>query len=167
MSVEEIRLKAFTIQTTVRRNLIVTMLFGTALLVMATAAIVKLQSTPPRVIIAAVMLLILLLVYRAAKTFRSPGTLAGDAGLSDCVSFYRRELTAQYVAARGTWSNAVLETLLFLSVVWVSIHATVRYEAARIILPVLFAVAILTRYWKARNLKRQLRELDTFEKENK
>jgi hypothetical protein len=166
MSVEEIRLNAFAMQTKVRRNLVVTMVFGGVLLILSVMAVMKLPSTSPRMITAALMVLVGVLVYRAARIFWAPETLPQDAGLNACLDFYRRELTVQHRAAGGTWIQSLLEVLLLAAVVWVSIHATVRFEPARILLPAFFVLVILARYMKARRIKRELRQLDDFEKEN-
>lgn len=166
MSVAEIRLRAFTMQTKVRRNLAVTMVFGGVLLILSAVAMARMPYNMSKLVIAVVMLLILTLIYRAARIFRSTEALPQDAGLNACLDFYRRELTVQYRAAGGSWTTFILEIVLFALAVWVSIHATLRYDAARILLPALFGFALLARYLKARKLKRELRQLDAFGKEN-
>jgi hypothetical protein len=166
MSVAEVRDRALTMQTKVRRNLVVTMVFGGVLLILSAVAMARMPYSTSKLITALVMLLIVALIYRAARVFRSPEALTGDAGLNACLDFYRRELTVQYRAAGGSWSTFILEIVLFLLAVWISIRADLRFEAARILLPALFGFLLLTRYLKARKLKRELRQLDAFGKEN-
>jgi hypothetical protein len=166
MPVEEIRLRAFTMQTKVRRNLVVTMGFGSVLLILSAVAMTRMPNSMSKWITALVMLLILTLIYRAARIFRSSESLTQDAGLNACLDFYRRELTAQYRAAGGSWTTFTLEIVLFLLAVWVSIHAALRYDAARILLPALFGFGLLARFLKARKIKRELHQLDEFGKEN-
>ncbi len=166
MSVEEVRVKAFMMQTKVQRNLIATIVFGIVLLMLSTVAIFRLPSTSPRVITGALMVLISIVMYRAYRAFWAPEILPADAARNTCLQFYRRELTAQYRAVAFVWWRALPELALFGIVVRIAIAGAFRYEVARIILPALFGLLLFGRYWKGRNLKRELDSLDALEKEN-
>ena len=166
MSVEEVRVKAFMMQTKVQRNLVATIVFGIVLLMFSAVAIFRLPSTSPRVITGAMMLLISIVIYRAYRAFWAPETLPADAKPIACLQFYRRELTAQYRAVAFVWWRAIPEVVLFALVVRIAISGAFRYEAARIILPALFGLLLIARYWKGRNLKRELDSLNALEKED-
>ena len=166
MSVEEVRVKAFMMQTKVQRNLVATIVFGIVLLMLSTVAVFRLPSTSPRVVTGAMMLLISLVIYRAYRAFWAPQTLPADAAPGACLQFYRKELTAQYRAVAFVWWRAIPEVVLFGLIIRIAISGAFRYEAARIILPALFGLLLFARYWKGRNLKRELDSLDALEKEN-
>ncbi len=166
MPVEELRLRAFTLQTKVRRNLIVTIVFGVVLLILSAFAIMRVPSTSPRVITVLLMALISLVVYRAYKAFTAPYTLPADSTADACLDFYRRELTAQHRAIAFTWWHSLPEIALLIVIIRMSLGAAFRYEVARILLPLFFGVLLLARYWKARKLKHELAALNVFEKES-
>src|SRR5579863_7296021 len=79
MSVEEVRLRAFALQTRINRNLIVSITLGFLLLVFAAMMTVRLPYTAPRVITAILMVLIVVLINRAYRAFWSPEELPEDA----------------------------------------------------------------------------------------
>jgi len=166
MTVEEVRLRAYALQTRIHRNLIVTIAVGFALLVFSAMTIMRLSYTPPRVIVAVLIVLIVITINRAYRAFWAPDTLSDDAAPSACLDFYRRELTAQYRAVALTWRRLLPEIALFAVVVRISFMATFRFDSARILLPVFLAIILAGRYWRARKLMRELETLSTFEKED-
>ena len=165
MSVEEVRLRAFALQTRINRNLIVSITLGFLLLVFAAMMTVRLPYTPPRVITAILMVLIVVLINRAYRAFWAPEELPEDAMPGTCLEFYRRELTAQYSAVALTWRRLLPEIALFAVIVRFSMVATFRFDGARLLLPVFLALILFGRYWKARKLRKELAELTAFEKE--
>src|SRR5215471_15193167 len=166
MTVEEVRLRAYTLQTRIHRNLIVTIAVGFALLVFSAMMIMRLPYTPPRVIVVVLMALIVITINKAYRAFWAPDTLPHDATPSACLDFYRRELTAQYRAVALTWRRLLPEIGLLAVVVRISFMASFRFDTARILLPVFLAITLAGRYWRARKLKRELETLSTFEKED-
>ena len=166
MTVDEVRLRAYTLQTRIHRNLIVTIAVGFALLVFSATMIMRLPYTPPRVIVAVLMVLIVITIHRAYRAIWAPDTLPDDAAPSACLDFYRRELTAQYRAVALTWRRLLPEIALLAVVVRISFMATFRFDSARILLPVFLVIILAGRYWRARKLKRELETLSTFEKED-
>jgi len=166
MSVEEVRLKAYTMQTKVHRNMIATIIFGIVLLIFSAAAILKVPYTSPRLITAALMVLISIVIYRAYRAFWAPETLPPDATPSACLEFYRRELAAQHRAVAFVWWRSIPDLVLFGFIIRIAIFGAFRSEVARIVLPTLFGLLLATRYWKARKLKQELESLEAFGKEN-
>jgi hypothetical protein len=165
MTVQEIQLRAYSLQTKVRRNLILSIAAGFVLLVVATIMIMA-QRGMPRGIIGVLIAFIFILLNRAYKAFWSPDTLPEDAAPSACVDFYRSELTAQYRAVAPNWRRDLLQIAVLGMLVWLSFRATFRYPLASILLPVCWAVVLFSRYWEARRLKRELGLLDSFKKED-
>lgn len=166
MSIEEIRIQAFAMQTRIWRNIRATAAFGAVLLALATLAIFKIQGGWGRMLLASLTALIGIVVYRAIRIALAPDTLPRDAALNACLDFYRSELRAQY---RAAWSldRSLIEAALFVLIIWLSIKATFRYEAIRFVLPAYIAAVVLMRIRRARRLKRELRALDAFVEENK
>ena len=164
MSVEEVRLRAYGLQTKIHRNLIVTIAVGFSVLVLAAMMIMRQPFTPMRVVLVLLMALIVITINRAYRAFWSPAALPPDATPSACLAFYRRELTAQYQGV--TWRRLLPEVVLMSVVVRISFMATFRYEAARVVLPILLALVLFGRYWQARKIKRELDGLNTFEQED-
>ena len=167
MSVEEIRLKAYGMQSRVHRNTIATIILGFVLLIFSAAAILRVPYTSPRLITAALMVLISIVIYRAYRAFWAPGTLPPDATQSACLEFYRRELAAQHRAVAFVWWRSIPDLVLFGFIIRIAIFGAFRSEAARIVLPILFGLLLVARYWKARKLKQELESLDAFGKEDK
>lgn len=165
MSVEEVRLRAFALQTRINRNLIVTISVGFLVLVLAALMITRLPYTSPRVITAILMVLIVITINRAYRAFWSPEDLPEDATPGACLEFYRRELTAQYNAVALTWRRLLPEIALFVVVLRISMVATFRFDGVRLLLPVFLALILSGRYWKARQLKKELDKLTAFDKE--
>jgi hypothetical protein len=166
MSVEEVRVKAYMMQTKVHRNIIATIVFGIVLLIGSAAAILKVPFTTPRLITAALMVLISIVIYRAYRAFWSPETLPPDAAPNACLEFYRRELSAQYRAVAFGWTRTIIDLVLFAFIIRIAIFGAFQYEFARIVLPALFGFLLVARYWKARKLKQELDSLNALEKEN-
>jgi hypothetical protein len=166
MSVEEVRVKAYLMQTRIHRNLIATIVVGIILLTLSAAVILKVPSTSPRVVTIALMALIALVIFRAYKAFGSPETLPPDAAPSACLDFYRRELTAQYRSISFVWWRLIPDLVLFGFIIRIAIYGAFQYEIARIVLPVLFGLLQVARYRKSRQLKRELGSLDAFAKED-
>src|SRR5262245_26343874 len=79
MSVEEVRLKAYTMQTRIHRNVFATIILGIVLLIFSAATILRVPYTSPRIITAALMVLIAIVIYRAYRAFWAPDTLPPDA----------------------------------------------------------------------------------------
>lgn len=167
MSVEEVRLRAFELQTKMNRNLIVTITVGFLLLVFAAMLITRLPYTAPRLITAILMVLIVITINRAYRAFWSSDELPESATPGACLEFYRRELTAQYNAVALTWRRLLPEIALFAVIVRFSVLATFRVDIVRFLLPVFLALILAGRYWKARQLREELNKLSAFEKEEK
>ena len=166
MSVEEVRLRAYGLQTKIHRDLIVTIAMGFALLVLAAMMITSHRPMPTRLIIAALMVLIVITINRAYRAFWSPDTLPEDAAPGACLDFYRSELTAQYRAAALTWRRVLPEVAVFVVLIWFSTRAAFRFPKASVLIPVFWALVLAARYWRAYRLKKELRTLDSFEKED-
>jgi hypothetical protein len=166
MTVEEVRFRAYALQTRIHRNLIVTIAVGFALMAFSTMMIMRQPYTPPRIIIAVLMVLIVITINRAYRAFWAPDTLPDDAAPNACLDFYRSELTAQYRAVALTWRRLLPEIALLAVVVRISFVATFRFDYARILLPVFLAIILAGRCWRARKLKRELETLSTFDKED-
>lgn len=164
MSVEEVRLRAYGLQTKIHRDLIVTIAVGFCALALTAMMIMKQPFTPARVVLVLLMLLIVITINRAYRVFWSPPALPPDATPSACVNFYRRELTAQYKSV--TWRRLLPEIILFSVVLRISFMTHLRFEAARVLLPIFLVVILFGRYWQSRKLKRELDALSTFEKED-
>ena len=164
MSIEEVRLRAYGLQRKIHRDLILTIAVGFSALVFTAMTIMTQPFTPMRVILVLLMVLIVITINRAYRVFWSPDPLPPDAAPSACVDFYRRALSAQYQAV--TWRRLLPEIVLFSVVLRISFMANLRFEAARVLLPVFLVLVLLGRYWQSRKLKRQLGELSTFEKED-
>jgi uncharacterized membrane protein YoaK (UPF0700 family) len=163
MSIEEVRLRAYAMQTKVHRNLIVTISVGFILLVFSALMIMRLPNTSPQVIVAVLMVFIVILINRAYKAFWAPDALPPDATSEACLAFYRRELTAQYRAVQPTVLRILPEIALFIVVLQISFMATFRFEHVHVFLPAFLALILFGRYWKARRLKRELHALTAFE----
>ena len=166
MSIEEVRLRTYEMQTKVRRNLIVTIGVGFVALVLSAMMIMRVPYTSPRIIVAVLMVLIIITIVRAYKAFWSPNTLPSNATPDACLQFYRRELMAQYRAVALTWRRLLPEIAVFAVLLRISFMATFRFDRVRIVLPVLLALILFGRYWKARKLKRELQALTGFERES-
>ncbi len=166
MSAQEIRVKAYTMQAKVHRNLVATVIFGIVLLIGSAVAILKVPYTSPRLITAALMVLISIVIYRAYRAFWSPEALPQDATAGACLEFYRRELEAQHRAVAFVWSRSIPDLVLFAFIIRIAVFGAFRYDFARIVLPALFGFLLVARYWKARKLKQELDSLNAFEKEN-
>jgi hypothetical protein len=164
MSIEEVRLRAYGLQTKIHRDLVVTIAVGFCALVLTAMTIMKQPFTPTRVILVLLMALIVITINRAYRVFWSPAALPPDATPSACVDFYRRELTAQYQAV--TWRRLLPEIILFSVVLRISFMTNLRFEAARYLLPIFLLLILFGRYWQARKLKREIGALSTFEKED-
>jgi hypothetical protein len=166
MSVDEARLRAYGLQTKIHRNLIVTIATGFVLLVAAAMMITSHRPTPTRLIIAVLMLFIVITINRAYRAFWSTETLPDDATPSACLDFYRSELTAQYRAAALTWRRVLPEVTVLVLLIWFSSRAAFRFSKASVLIPAFWALVLAGRYWRAYRLKRELRTLDSFEKED-
>lgn len=165
MSVEEVRLRAFALQSRIHRNLIVTIPVGFLVLVFAAIVMTRVPYTSPRVIAAVLMILIVITIHRAYRAFWSPDKLPDDATPGACLEFYRRELTAQYNAVALTWGRLLVELALISVMVRFSMLATFRVGTVRMLLPVFLALIVFGRHWRARQLKKELDKLTAFEKE--
>lgn len=166
MSAEEARLRAFALQTKIRRNLIVTIVTGFVLLVASAMLIVRQRSWPTRGIPGILIVMIVIIINRAYRSFWSPDTLPDTATSSACVEYYKRELTAQYRSVAVTWRRIVPEVLVFVVILRLSLTAQFRYPWAEVFLPVFWAVVLIGRYWKAHTLRRELQSLGAFEMED-
>jgi hypothetical protein len=166
MSVEEIRLRAYSLQTKIHRNLIVTIAVGFSLLVASAMMMVSHRATPTRLILAVLMVFIVVIINRAYRAFWSPDTLPDDATPSACLDFYRRELTAQHRSIAPTWRRELPEIASLILIVLFSFRATFRYPHISVLLPVFWALVLSGRYWKAHKINRELGTLDSFQKED-
>jgi len=166
MSAEEIRIRAYGLQTKIQRNLIVSIALGFVLLITAAMMIMSHRAIATRAIIGVLIVFIVIMMNKAYKAFWSPDTLPDDAAPSACLDFYRRELTAQFRAVAPTWWRELPQLASLGLVVWLSFKATFRYPHVSVLLPVVWALIIFSRYWEARRLKRELGTLDSFEKED-
>jgi len=162
MSIEEVRFKAQTVQTAVRRNVIVALMFGALLLALCTLVIVTLPNTPARLIAAAIMALTLLLAFKAYDRIWPVHTLSPDAALKGCIEFYRKELQAQYSSLALTW-RFLVPIVVFAFMTWNAVLRT-NPLIPKILSPSVLVLILLLRRREARNLRRKLAELEEFER---
>jgi hypothetical protein len=161
MSAEEVRLKAQVVQSKVRRNLIVAFVCGVLLLVICTIVIVTLPSTFFRVIASAMIMLTSPIAYETYYRIWSRHTLAPNAALNGCLTFYRKELEAQYRAAALTW-RFLVPSLFFVFLMWRLLFRT-NPLVPRILFPSVLLFILFERRREIRNLKRKLAALSEFE----
>jgi hypothetical protein len=166
MSAEEIRVRAYGLQTKIQRNLIIAIALGFVLLVASAMMIMSQRGLATRGIIGVLIVFLVIMINRAYKAFWSPDALPEDAAPSACLDFYRRELTAQYRAVTPTWRRELPQIASLGLIVWLSFRATFRFPHVSVLLPVVWALIIFSRYWDARRLKRELETLDSFQKED-
>jgi hypothetical protein len=159
MSLEEIHRRAHALQARVHRNLIVTISTGFTVLVLSAILLTRLPLMSPRAIVAILMVLVVITISRAYKAFWLPDALLPEATADACLNFYKRELTAQYRAVALNVPQMLLEITLFAVVLRISSVAMFKFDAVRILVPLMVAVVLIGRFWKARKLKRELNEL--------
>jgi hypothetical protein len=166
MPLEEIHRRAQALQTRVHRNLIVTITTGFVVLVLSAILLTRFRFTSPGSVVAILMVLIVITISRAYKAFWTPDKLPPEATPDACLNFYKRELTAQYRAVALNVPQMLLEITLFAVILRISFVAMFRFDAIRILVPLMLAAVLIGRYWKARKLKRELNELTIFESES-
>ena len=164
MSAEEIRIRSEIIQTKIRRNLVVSFVFGLLCLALGALAVVHLRSTPARVATAAVMALTVTLAYTAYRRIWPLHTLSPNPALKDCLEFYRNELKAQYHSAELTL-QFLAPIVVFVFLTWGLIIRT-GPRVPRILLPSVLILILLVRRYEARRVKQKLAALEEFEKES-
>jgi hypothetical protein len=161
MSAEEIRLKVRIVQSRTRRNLILAFICGVLLLAVCITVIIELPSTFFRVIASALIMLASPAAYETYYRIWSPTRLAPSAALEGCLTFYRRELEAQYRAAALTW-RFLVPTLVFVFLMWRLLFTT-NPLLPRIIFPSVLLFILFERRRQIRRLKPQLAALREFE----
>jgi hypothetical protein len=161
MSAQEIRVKVKIVQSNVRRNLILAFICGVLLLTACMIVIVELPSTFFRMIATAMIMLASPVAYETYYRIWSRNTLAPGAALKGCLTFYRKELEAQYRAAALTW-RFLVPTLVFVFLMWRLLFTT-NTIVPRVIFPLILLFILFERRRQIRRLKRQLAALSEFE----
>jgi len=158
MSVEEIRLRVWTVQAKVRRNLIFASILGVLFLVFCAIAFANISYTSGRVILVVMMALTIPIAYRARRRLWPLHQLSGDTALKGCLDFYRTALEAQYRSRSLTWTFlvpiVVFSFFEFRGVV--SVSATVW----RIAFSALLIAVLVVRRVETRKLRHELASLE-------
>lgn len=163
MSIEEVRIHAYLVNSKVRRNIIVTCVLAGLVLVLGGITITRIGMTPVRLTTAALMALAVVAVYGVCVRMWPRQLLSPDAAAQGCVTFYRSALEAQHRSLQVTWRFlALIVVFAFLVrnavLQWIPGNARVASVA-------ILAVILLERRYQAHKVRRSLKALGAFEQE--
>jgi hypothetical protein len=164
LSIEDIRSRVQAAQVAIRRNQIVTFVIGGLLLAVSVVAIVNIPRASARTIGAGIIMLTLVLAYLIYSRMWARHAPSLDASVKGCISFYRKELEAQYRAVQLTWRLLVaLAVFAFLTS-----NAVLRSNPLipKILVLLVLILSVIVRHKEKREINRRLTALEAFEKNN-